>query len=99
MVAFCFGRKDNVMRKDKTRAKKAMDIALEQLDYIMDYYAALDFVEVTERVGGDDDSGAEPARVKRAVWANFFGTLICDQQLPLDENKVLWLQDRDFVWL
>jgi len=52
-VAFCFGRKDNVMRKDKTRAKKAMDIALEQLDYIMDYYAVPDFVEVTGRVGGD----------------------------------------------
>ena len=50
-------------------------------------------------IGGDDDSGAEPARVKRAVWANFFGTLICDQQLPLDENKVLWLQDGDFVWI
>ena len=50
-------------------------------------------------IGGDDDSGAEPARVKRAVWANFFGTLICDQQFPLDENKVLWLQGRDFVWL
>ena len=41
------------MRKDKTIVKKAMDIALEQLDYIMDYYAAPDFVEVTGRVGGD----------------------------------------------
>lgn len=40
-----------------------MDIALEQLDYIMDYYADPDFVEVIGRVGGDDYSGAEPARV------------------------------------
>lgn len=32
---------------------ESIDFTLEQLDYIMDYYAALDFVEVTERVGGD----------------------------------------------
>jgi hypothetical protein len=50
-------------------------------------------------IGGDDDSGGEPARVQKGVWANFFGTLICDQQLPLDEDKVLWLQDGDFVWI
>ena len=50
-------------------------------------------------IGGDDDSGGEPARVQKGVWVNFFGTLICDQQLPLDEDKVLWLQDGDFVWL
>ncbi len=36
-MVFYFGRKSNVMRKDKARVKKAMDIALEQLDYIIDY--------------------------------------------------------------
>ena len=41
------------MSRKEARVKKAMDIALEQLDYIMDYYAAPDFVEVTGRVGGD----------------------------------------------
>ena len=30
-----------------------MDIALEQLDYIMDFYVAPDFVEVTGRMDGD----------------------------------------------
>mgnify|MGYP003320321980 FL=1 len=35
------------MGRDKTRVKKAMDTALEQLDYIMEYYTAPDFVEVT----------------------------------------------------
>ena len=49
-------------------------------------------------IGGDDDSGAEPARVKRVIWANFFGTLICDKRLPLGEDNVLWLQEGDFVW-
>ena len=50
-------------------------------------------------IGGDDDSGAEPARVKNAILVNFFGTLICDQQLPLGEDNVLWLQEGDFVWI
>ena len=39
--------------RDKTRVKKALDIALERLDYIMDYYTAPDFIEVTGRMGGD----------------------------------------------
>lgn len=41
------------MEKDKTRVKKAMDLALEHLDYIIDHRAAPDFVEVTGRMGGD----------------------------------------------
>ena len=41
------------MSRDEARVKKVMDIALEQLDYIMDYHTAPDFVEVTGRVGGD----------------------------------------------
>ena len=41
------------MSRDKTRVKKAMDIAVEQLDYIIDCYAAPDFVEVTGKMGGD----------------------------------------------
>ena len=76
-----------------------MDIALEQLDYIIDYEVTTDFVEIVGKIGGDDDSGGEPARVQKGIWVNFFGTLICDQQLPLDEDKVLWLQDGDFIWL
>ena len=41
------------MGRNETRVKKAMELALERLDYIMDYHTALDFVEVTGRVGGD----------------------------------------------
>ena len=41
------------MSKNEARVKKAMDIALEQLDYIIDYYAAPDFFEVTGKMGGD----------------------------------------------
>ena len=47
-MVFYFVRKDEVMNRNKTRVKKAMDIALEQLDYIMDYYTAPDFMEVTD---------------------------------------------------
>lgn len=49
-------------------------------------------------IGGDDDSGGDPARVQRGVWVNFFGTLICDNPLPLGTDNVLWLQEGDFVW-
>ena len=41
------------MSRNETRVRKAMDIALKQLDYIIDYYDTPDFVEVTGRVGGD----------------------------------------------
>ena len=41
------------MGKDKTRVEKAMDLALERLDYIIDHRTAPDFVEVTGRMGGD----------------------------------------------
>ena len=50
-------------------------------------------------IGGDDDTGGEPARVKYGILVNFFGTLICDQPLPLGDDNVLWLQEGDFVWI
>lgn len=37
--------------RDKTRVKRAVDIALERLDYSMDYYTATDFIDVTGRMG------------------------------------------------
>ena len=39
--------------RNKARVKRAVDIALERLDYIMDYYTAPDFIEVTGKMGGD----------------------------------------------
>lgn len=41
------------MGKEKARVKKAMELALEHLDYIIDHRTAPDFVEVTGRMGGD----------------------------------------------
>ena len=41
------------MRKDKTRVKRAMDIALERLDYIIDYEATTDFIEIVGKMGDD----------------------------------------------
>ena len=37
----------------KRRIKKAQDIALENMDYILDVFPAPDFVEVVGRMGGD----------------------------------------------
>ena len=48
---------------------------------------------------GDDDSGDEPVRVKTAILVNFFGTLICNDSLPVGDDGVLWLTEGDFVWL
>lgn len=41
------------MGKDKARVEKAINIALDRLDYIIDHKTAPDFVEVTGRMGGD----------------------------------------------
>ena len=41
------------MEKDKTRVEKAMELALEHLDYIINHRTAPDFVEGTGRMGGD----------------------------------------------
>lgn len=41
------------MRRNEARVKKAMDIALERLDYIIEHYATPDFVDVTGKMGGD----------------------------------------------
>lgn len=49
-------------------------------------------------VAGDDDSGADPARIKEGILVNFYGSLICDQMLPL-ENGVMWLEDGDFRYV
>lgn len=42
-------------------------------------------------VAGDDDSGGDPARVRPGIMVNFFGTLISDQPLPVENDGVLWL--------
>ena len=41
------------MRGNQARVKRAMELALEHLDYIIDHHTAPDFVEVTGRMGGD----------------------------------------------
>lgn len=50
-------------------------------------------------VAGDDDSGEEPVRVKAGILVNFFGTLICDDLLPIGDDGVLWLANGDFIWM
>ena len=42
-----------MLKRNETRVKKAMDIALERLDYIMDYEVTTDFVEIFGKIGGD----------------------------------------------
>lgn len=50
-------------------------------------------------VADDDESQGNPARIKRGIMVNFFGTLISDVPLLLVNNNVLWLQEGDFEWL
>ncbi len=49
-------------------------------------------------VAGDDDSGGDPARIREGIMVNFYGSLICDQPLPL-EDGVLWLMEGDFKYV
>ena len=41
---FYFKRKDEIMEKEKLRVERALDKALENLDHIIDYTAAPEFV-------------------------------------------------------
>lgn len=50
-------------------------------------------------VADDDESQGNPVRVGYGIMVNFIGTLISDVPLPLVDDKVLWLQDEDFVYL
>ena len=50
-------------------------------------------------VADDDESQGDPARVKRGIMVNFFGTLISDVPLPIGRDGVLWLYENDFVYL
>lgn len=50
-------------------------------------------------VADDDESQGNPARIRRGIMVNFFGTLISDVPLPLINDNVLWLNDGDFIWL
>lgn len=48
---------------------------------------------------GDSCSDGVPARIQRGIMVDFYGTLICDRELPLDEQGTLWLEDVDFGYL
>lgn len=50
-------------------------------------------------VADDDECSGDPVRVQSGVMVNFFGTLICDEPLPIGGDGILWLGDGDFVWL
>lgn len=50
-------------------------------------------------IADDDESQGDPARVRRGIMVNFFGTLISDVPLPIVNDSVLWLQEDDFEWL
>ena len=50
-------------------------------------------------VADDDESQGKPSRVRNGIMINFFGTLISDVPLPFGRDGVLWLHDRDFVYL
>ncbi|MFT4105547.1 MAG: hypothetical protein QM657_07300 [Lacrimispora sp.] len=51
-------------------------------------------------VADDDDDGCgDPARIKVCILVNFFGTLICDRELALEDEGVLWVMAGDWRWL
>lgn len=47
----------------------------------------------------DGDSDGIPARIRQGILVNFYGTLICKQELPLDEEGVLWMEEGDFKYV
>lgn len=84
-------------REIMTELVKVKGIPCEFYDMRIDRSTVPDGKYLYE-VAGDDDSGAEPARIREGIMVNFYGSLICDQPLPL-ENGVLWLEDGDFEYV
>jgi hypothetical protein len=46
-----------------------------------------------------DDDACEPCQIKKRIMVNFFGTIISDIELPLDENGSLYLEDGDLEFI
>lgn len=47
----------------------------------------------------DGDSDGIPARIRHGIMVNFYGTLICDSELPLGDDGVLWIEEGGFKYL
>lgn len=47
----------------------------------------------------DGDSDGIPARIRHGIMVNFYGTLVCDSELPLGDDGVLWIEEGDFKYL
>ena len=52
-MGLLYMKEGKMLKRNETRVKKAMDIALERLDYIIDYEVTTDFVEIVGKIGGD----------------------------------------------
>lgn len=47
----------------------------------------------------DGDSDGTPARIRPGILANFYGTLVTDQELTPDEGDTIWLGEGDWKWV
>ena len=47
----------------------------------------------------DDEDWGYPCQVAKGILVNFFGTLISDEPLPLEEDGKLQLYDDDFEYI
>lgn len=46
----------------------------------------------------DGESDGEPARIKPGIMVNFFGSIVCNQELKPDEGETIWLEEGDWIW-
>ena len=46
----------------------------------------------------DGDSDGIPARIRRGILVNFFGTLVTEQELLPDEGDTIYLEENDWAW-
>ena len=52
-MGLLYVKENKKLKRNEARVKKAMELALERLDYIVDYYTTSDSVEVIGKIGGD----------------------------------------------
>lgn len=46
----------------------------------------------------DGDSDGEPARISPGILVNFFGSIVCGQELIPDEGDTIWIGEGEWAW-
>lgn len=89
-------------RKEKMQNVTVKGVPCEFTDVRLDIDTIPEEKYLYEVADGDGDG--EPARIRKGIWANFFGSIVCNEELKahsgetLGVDDTLWLDEGDWKW-